>query len=225
MQNDNHVGSRLVMILLTIILFAAVVLLVGTSVWQSSQDVALSELKDNGSPSRSVRVETFEQSADFIASVNTSGFPENGRNLEDYYSRRAYHGAPPIVPHEVDPQSFGGNDCLQCHSTGDYVPEYEAYAPIVPHPELINCNQCHVPINSADLFIESDWQTWTGPPLEETVLLDSPPPIPHEMHMRNNCASCHAGPAAPVEIRVTHPERENCVQCHVLIETGEEWQR
>lgn len=33
--------------------------------------------------------------------------------------------------------------------------------------------------------------------------------------MRENCVSCHAGPSAPKEIRVTHPERVNCRQCHV----------
>lgn len=225
MQSDNRVGSRIVMILLTSILFAAVVFLVGTSLRKNSQDAELSEWRGNGSPSQPVRVETFEQSADFSAYMNESGFPIDGRNLSDYYERRAYLGAPPIVPHPVDTQSIGGNDCLQCHTTGDYVTKYKAYAPIVPHPELLSCNQCHVPVNTTELFVESDWQTVAGPSLGDTVLPDSPPPIQHAPEMRENCISCHAGPAAPVEIRVTHPERENCLQCHVLIETEGEWER
>jgi len=225
MQNDKPVESRIVMIGLAIVLLATIVFLVGTGLRQNAQDVTLSEPEGNGSPSQPVRVEEFEASANFSASMNSTGFPVEGRPLADYYERRAYLGAPPIVPHEVDPKSFGGNDCLQCHSTGDYVPEYEAYAPIVPHPELLSCNQCHVPVNTTELFVESDWQTVAGPLLGNTVLLDSPPPIKHGPQMRKNCISCHAGAAAPVEIRVTHPERENCVQCHVLIETTEEWTR
>lgn len=225
MQNDTRIGSRIVMIILTSILFAAVVFLVGTSLWENSQNVALTQSVNNGSPSRSVELEQFEESADFSSSMNASEFPADGRELTEYYARRAYQGAPPIVPHPVDPQTIGGNDCLQCHATGDYVPQYETYAPIVPHPELLSCSQCHVPVSTTDLFVESDWQTAAAPTLGGTPLLNSPPPIKHEPQMRENCLSCHAGPAAPLEIRVTHPERENCVQCHVFIETTEEWER
>jgi cytochrome c-type protein NapB len=44
----------------------------------------------------------------------------------------------------------------------------------------------------------------------------SPPVIPHSIELRENCLACHAGPAAPKEIRVSHPERVNCRQCHVF---------
>ena len=47
------------------------------------------------------------------------------------------------------------------------------------------------------------------------ALSSSPPVIPHQIQLRENCLSCHAGPSAPKEIRVTHPERVNCMQCHV----------
>ncbi len=46
-------------------------------------------------------------------------------------------------------------------------------------------------------------------------MLGSPPMIPHQLQMRESCVSCHAGPSAPKEIRVTHPERINCRQCHL----------
>ena len=48
-----------------------------------------------------------------------------------------------------------------------------------------------------------------------------PPMIPHQIQMRENCISCHAGPSAPKEIRVTHPERVNCRQCHLPMH--QEW--
>ncbi len=225
MQFKTNVRARIVMIGFGIILLAATVYIIGTTLRKNSQDVVLGELGNNGSPSRPVGVEEFEESANFSASMGEIEGVDNGRSLTDYYNRRAYQGAPPTVPHPVDPQSFGGDDCTQCHATGDYVPQLEAYAPIVPHPELLSCNQCHVPVVSTELFVETDWQTLAPPTLGDTVLIDSPPPIPHALQLREDCASCHAGPAAPEEIRVTHPERESCTQCHVLIETGEEWQR
>ena len=53
----------------------------------------------------------------------------------------------------------------------------------------------------------------------------SPPVIPHKLFMRENCLSCHAGPSAPKEIRMSHPERVNCRQCHVPGNTQEEFER
>jgi len=50
---------------------------------------------------------------------------------------RAYEGAPPLVPHEIEDE--GG--CLGCHRLGDND------APITPHPERANCVQCHIPQN------------------------------------------------------------------------------
>jgi nitrate reductase cytochrome c-type subunit len=43
----------------------------------------------------------------------------------------------------------------------------------------------------------------------------APPVIPHGVFMREACAACHEGVAARSEIRCTHPERVNCLQCHV----------
>ena len=148
------------------------------------------------------------------------------RQLAEYHARRAYEGAPPIIPHAVvEEEQVGKNNCLQCHASGGFVPEYDAYAPVVPHPELISCRQCHVAVNTETLFAESDWQTVAPPETGQAALEGSPPPIPHDLQMRENCLACHAGAAAPVEIRVSHPERVNCRQCHVLIETTDVWSR
>ena len=45
----------------------------------------------------------------------------------------------------------------------------------------------------------------------------APPRIPHRILMRENCGSCHDGPAAREEIRTSHPERTRCRQCHVPV--------
>ncbi len=138
-------------------------------------------------------------------------------NLEEYYKRRAFPGAPPIIPHPTEEaHSMGGNDCLQCHQNGGYVDEYKAFAPITPHTEYINCKQCHLPVNTTGVFKPNRWKKTDAPEAKQQALLGSPPIIPHSLEMRNNCLACHAGPSAPAEIRVSHPDRVNCRQCHAL---------
>ncbi|MFT5195577.1 MAG: cytochrome c-type protein NapB [Cellvibrionaceae bacterium] len=227
MNSENPIRSRVAMIGLAVILLAAVVWLVGTSIRQNLVGPDLTGEINSGSPSLPVIVDEFEQAAEFTSFLSESELEASGRDLARYYELRAYNGAPPIIPHAVVDASFGGNDCLMCHSNGDYVPQQEAFAPIVPHPELLNCTQCHVPILTDSLFVETDWVTADRPELGQAALLGSPPPVPHTLQLRGDCLACHAGPAVPAEIRVTHPERENCLQCHVPTEagTGEEWER
>jgi cytochrome c-type protein NapB len=131
--------------------------------------------------------------------------------------RRAFDGAPPVIPHK----SFG-IDCTKCHTiTGLLVPSV-GIAPANPHEgdrragSLTNCKQCHVFANTDQLFVEADF---TG--LRQQYQPSSrahplaPPVIPHPTTMRANCMACHSGQAARPEIICTHPERTNCVQCHV----------
>lgn len=148
------------------------------------------------------------------------------RTLEKFYALRAYPGAPPVIPHEIlDPQSFGGKACLSCHENGGYVPQFQAYAPVVPHPELISCRQCHVPENRGSVFRTSGWQPLERPKIKQAAMEGSPPVIPHQLQMRENCLGCHGGPGAVQEVRTTHPERVNCRQCHALGQTEEVFSR
>jgi nitrate reductase (cytochrome), electron transfer subunit len=141
----------------------------------------------------------------------------SNKNLTSYHSRRAYPGAPPVIPHPTEEaHSMGGKDCLQCHQNGGYVDKYKAYAPITPHADYVNCKQCHVPVKSTGAFKYNNWVKPEPPDAKQQVLIGSPPIIPHSLEIRNNCLACHAGPSAPVEIRVTHPNRVNCRQCHAL---------
>ena len=149
----------------------------------------------------------------------------NVRSLDKYYKRRAYIGAPPVIPHEVDREINRSQRCNTCHEKGGFVPKFNAYTPLTPHPDFSNCMQCHVPLNKADLFVETEWTSIQQPNIHRPALPGSPPPIPHTLQLRENCLSCHAGPAAPIEIRTTHPERHNCRQCHVPRETQLVFQR
>jgi len=138
------------------------------------------------------------------------------RNLKLYNSRRAYSGAPPFIPHDVNSErSMGEKDCLKCHKNGGYVEKFKAYTPVVPHPEKINCRQCHVEQKTKTVFRETNWKKRKAEDYFYAALPGSPPIIPHQIQLRENCLACHSGPAAPKEIKVSHPERANCRQCHV----------
>ena len=140
--------------------------------------------------------------------------------------RRAYDGAPPVIPH--DPF---GLSCITCHNERGMAVEGTGFAPPSPHGELTGgslsrCQQCHVFATTEGVFVESGF---TGlkqdlSPGERPHYL-APPVIPHQLLMRENCAACHTSPAAREEIRCTHPERVRCAQCHVEATTTVEFVR
>jgi len=139
------------------------------------------------------------------------------RSLDSYYENRAFPGAPPSIPHDIQfDGNIGENNCLKCHNNGGFVDKFNAYAPVTPHPEMVNCRQCHVLQKTNGNFKENFFVKSNPPKVGvNNALSTSPPMIPHEIQMRENCLSCHAGPSAPKEILVKHPERVNCRQCHV----------
>ncbi|WP_139957324.1 multiheme c-type cytochrome [Flavicella sediminum] len=161
----------------------------------------------------------FERSKYALDYANMPIDENHERSLKTYYDKRAYHGAPPSIPHEVlDERSMGGATCLKCHENGGYVAKWKAYAPVTPHPDKVNCRQCHVPEHSNTLFRGTNFEKVKAPAVGilNKALRSSPPVIPHQIQLRENCLACHAGPSAPKEIRVSHPERVNCRQCHAL---------
>jgi len=138
------------------------------------------------------------------------------RTLREFYSRRAYPGAPPFIAHDVEVDGVMNDDCLSCHKDGGYVPEYNAYTPVTPHPEMDNCRQCHVSQVAEGLFAATEWTQPEPPKRGRQAIPGGPLQIPHPLQFRENCLACHAGPHAVVEIKTSHPERENCLQCHVV---------
>lgn len=64
---------------------------------------------------------------------------------------RAYPGAPPLVPHDVEARK---GICAECHATG------EQGAPITPHPTRTHfCVQCHVGQDrTVKPFVRSTWR-------------------------------------------------------------------
>lgn len=122
--------------------------------------------------------------------------------------------------------------CVQCHNeTGMAVPNV-GFAPPSPHEntagmsEDSRCRQCHVEVNSTDLFRAN---SFVGVPQDlrkgERQHALAPPTMPHSVHMRENCSACHSGPAVRAEIRCTHPERPRCTQCHLPMNSDVEFKR
>jgi cytochrome c-type protein NapB len=133
--------------------------------------------------------------------------------------RRLYDGAPPIIPHP--PLNI---TCTQCHTDTGMQTLPLGFAPANPHVitkglgGLSNCQQCHA-FRSEETALLNEPNDFVG--LQQTFrkadrsYAGAPPVIPHREFMRENCTSCHSGPAARLEIRCTHADRANCRQCHV----------
>lgn len=139
-----------------------------------------------------------------------------GRTLEEYYARRQYAGSPPFIPHKVEAMDETDRTCLTCHADGGWSQELKANTPLTPHPDQTACRQCHVVLSEAkDLFTQNDWMSVAPPRLGRSYLPGSPPPIPHDLQYRGECIACHVGPGTIAAIRVEHPMRGNCRQCHV----------
>lgn len=129
-------------------------------------------------------------------------------------ARRAFDGAPPVIPHAVDAVR---QDCRSCHANGAVVDGKVARA--MSHAPYEMCQQCHVPVADPRGVGEA-------PPPPESLFVGrassgngvrvwagAPPTMPHGTWMRESCASCH-GPAGQPGLRTSHPDRQSCNQCH-----------
>ncbi len=126
---------------------------------------------------------------------------------------RAYNGAPPIIPHQVDQHTEVA--CLACHEKGFWIQDRMARR--LPHPFLSNCLQCHAPpapVLFEPAMLSANGFEGKGAPLEgERAWTGAPPTIPHTTWMRDNCLACH-GPGGWPSMLTTHAWRQNCQQCH-----------
>jgi nitrate reductase (cytochrome), electron transfer subunit len=135
--------------------------------------------------------------------------------------RRAYDGAPPVVPHPVDERSSAS--CVACHAEGLLIDERRA--PPMPHPPYQSCTQCHVRSENLRLpaGLEVDNAFWAKTIQSgggRRARTGTPPPMPHATWMRETCASCH-GVLGPAGLRTTHPGRADCTRCHASVATLE----
>ena len=146
-------------------------------------------------------------------------------SAENRAKRRAYEGAPPVIPHE----DFG-MDCVSCHDSEGTEVEDVGYAPPLPHSQThgmsqdSRCAQCHVFVQDKGLFKPNEFEGVAQDLRKgDRAFPGAPPRMPHQIFMREDCLVCHGGPAAREEIRSSHPERRRCLQCHVPITTDTEF--
>ena len=201
---------------LAVVLMAALVYVAGTSLRAGEREAVLLPVRAEPTPAIPFEAGVFRRTERELDYASMPAEPNVRRTFAVYYGRRAYPGAPPVVPHAVEDAEAGGKTCLACHASGGWAPRFGAYAPVVPHPELVSCRQCHVPELTKGVFRATAWTTTAPPAIRRAALPGSPPPIPHALQMRENCVACHAGPAAVPELRTSHPARVNCRQCHAL---------
>ncbi len=209
--------KRLGIISLFILLFSAFIAVWNYSYYQGLEEAYIPKTYDTSNLIIPSEEGVFKRSNFAYDYLEMSVDKNHQRSLTDYYKNRAFYGAPPNIPHPTSMEgTIGENHCLKCHENGGFVKRFNAFAPVSPHPEMVNCRQCHVDKKMSTVFKENYFKMSSPPSVgDNKALLTSPPMIPHQIQMRENCLSCHAGPSAPKEILVTHPERVNCRQCHV----------
>ena len=118
---------------------------------------------------------------------------------------RLYFGAPPTVPH---PLTDSVAACLVCHAGA------AATASKMPHANVINCLQCHVPRSEETPAFRNNTMKALTRPAARTEKVTSPPAMAHPILLHEDCAGCHS-PAAKKDVTVSpHPERQRCQLCH-----------
>jgi cytochrome c-type protein NapB len=139
------------------------------------------------------------------------------RTLIERAERRAYDGAPPVVPHPI--RASGAAECLACHAEGFALGD--RHASPIPHDAYASCTQCHVSAiapftqvgGNAAAEAPSRWSGIVSPEQGEVAYPGAPPAVPHATMMRERCESCH-GPQGHAALRTPHPDRLSCLQCH-----------
>ena len=140
--------------------------------------------------------------------------------LKGRSSRRAYDGAPPMIPHSINYRDV--ESCSVCHAQDANVMIAGRRSPAMSHPYMSNCTQCHAPESglsmlqhsgTVGLVVESKFKGATHSGAGSRAYPGAPPTVPHRISMRQNCMSCH-GPGMPDAVTTSHPMRGNCMQCH-----------
>lgn len=130
-------------------------------------------------------------------------------------ARRAYNGAPPVIPHPVDANDV--TSCYQCHGEGKVIGSL--IAPRISHQRYTNCTQCHAPVavgtpgEADELVVANEFKGQVSAGKGSRAYAGAPPTLPHSTNMRENCMSCH-GTLGLSGLRTPHPWRVNCLQCH-----------
>ena len=209
-KTDRRIGKALTTFAWVLLIFIGFTLFSALIYELKDSEAASPELGNQGSD----QVGAIAHRNYDSASLSHLEDESTGRTLNQFYSRRQYPGSPPEIPHPVEVHGKE-LECLKCHADGGWTNILKRMTPVTPHPEHISCQQCHLWPVTDTLFRTIDWQSVPPPRLGRSYLPGAPPPIPHDLQMRENCQACHVGPGTVVEIRMKHNWRGLCRQCHV----------
>lgn len=167
----------------------------------------------------------------FTAESPRPGAVELAALSERRTARRAYAGAPPVVPHPIDQRESAS--CLACHGRPTRIGAVDV--PQMSHALHSQCIQCHAPAagpgrgfhrveppallvgrrsgESGGAPVSNSFSGVAPVPRGTRAYAGAPPTMPHGVAMRQNCVTCH-GPGGSSIVKTTHPQRQNCLQCH-----------
>ena len=176
-------------------------------------------LKEGPNANWQNRIGNLVQPAPDLAALTNVTEAERALALQQRAARRAYDGAPPVIPHPIAQDSSAA--CLACHGPGLAVKDKVASK--ISHAHYTSCTQCHVPsvgpqIPTGEIALrepisENQFVGLTAPLKGSRAWPTAPPTTPHPTQMRSDCMSCH-GPQGLFGLRTPHPTRQACVQCH-----------
>ena len=159
---------------------------------------------------------------DLFATIAAPDESAKRAGLSARATRRAYAGAPPVIPHQVAARS--AESCLVCHEHGLRVGDRVASP--MSHSLYVNCLQCHAPpappaLSASESGVApSSFRGQPEPLRGDRAGVGSPPVIPHATKMRENCLACHGPQGSTPALRTTHAWRVNCRQCHAAASAG-----
>lgn len=160
------------------------------------------------------QVETADEKETVITSQDSETVPQAER--ERRAELRAFYTAPPIIPHNVTPRL--NKDCRTCHAE---IRELDKRTSVpTPHMQFHSCVQCHVPqhppLGKLRERVETTWQGLDAPLGGSRAHAMAPPTVPHRTALREQCGACHRTDSPYELLRMSHPERVSCLQCHLL---------
>ena len=176
-------------------------------------------LKEGANATWNNRIGNLVQPVPDLSALTNVTAAERALALNQRAARRAFDGAPPVVPHPIAQDSSAA--CLACHGPGLVVKDKVASK--ISHARYSSCTQCHVPsmgsqiptVDSALLepIANNQFVGLAAPLKGSRAWPTAPPAVPHATLMRSDCMSCH-GPQGLFGLRTPHPNRQACVQCH-----------
>jgi len=149
------------------------------------------------------------------------------QELRDHRAKlRSYTGAPPVAPHSTTEKAYA-NNCLGCHKRGFIIKEEtdsgiekRVVGPITPHPEWVNCVQCHLSKNDSSRFVGNNFTPYRLSYMKKVIPEGEssddmgPPTMPHPLQYREDCKVCHTSRTSAKALQPPHGEMDGCIYCH-----------